>query len=296
MAAKAQLPSVYLRRLESLQLRARKSFLGNRHGGHQSLRRGHGLEFSDYRKYEAGDNPRHIDWGLYGRSDRLYVKRFREEQALNTLFIADASASMFVPEGDQKWRAARELCLSLAYIALMQNDSVRVAVPGAFLSAAASHPRAFRSLQDMLCGVSSSQQEAFAKGVEKAAAAMRFPGLCVLVSDLLFPPEEIFHALDALRARNLDIHLFQVIGASDVDPFHEQSQYIAVDSETGQEIPLQGDARAREEYREQFLVHQAHIRQYCARYGIFFDSFAAKPGAQEYVLSHLVGKGMLKGA
>jgi uncharacterized protein (DUF58 family) len=292
----APLSSAYLRKLESLQLRARKNFLGNRHGGHQSLRRGHGLEFSDYRNYEQGDNPRHIDWGLYGRSDRLYVKRFREEQALNTLFLIDGSASMFIPEEDRKWLSACELCLSLIYVALMQSDSVRVVVPGEFISGSSSHASAFPHIQKSLFAVKQSATRTFPEGVTHAASLIRFPGLCVIASDFLAEKKEIFVALDALRAKNLDIHLFQILGPSDLNPFHTHSSYEALDSETGKKIPLHADSQAIFDYERMRKEHEQALRSYAHQYGIFFDTFSTELGAQQYVLERLVGKNLLRGA
>ena len=90
--------SEYLKSLELLKLKARRAFLGMREGGHTSIKRGHGIEFADYRKYELGDDLRHIDWGVYARSDRLYLKRFREERDLSLLLLVDGTNSMFVPE------------------------------------------------------------------------------------------------------------------------------------------------------------------------------------------------------
>ena len=74
--------SSYLAQLELLRLESRNKFLGSRQGGHLSLKKGHGIEFSDYWQYEIGDNPRYIDWKAYGRTDKLYVKQFQEEQDL----------------------------------------------------------------------------------------------------------------------------------------------------------------------------------------------------------------------
>jgi len=78
----------FFRRLQQLKIQTRRSYLGSRSGSHISKRRGHGLEFSDYRTYVPGDDFRHIDWGVYGRTDRLYVKEFREEQELQVLLFA----------------------------------------------------------------------------------------------------------------------------------------------------------------------------------------------------------------
>ena len=72
----------FLARLETLRIRARRQFLGSRPGGHLSPRRGTGLEFADYRHYTPGDDPRYIDWKLYSRTDRLYIKLFQEEEEL----------------------------------------------------------------------------------------------------------------------------------------------------------------------------------------------------------------------
>ena len=95
---KAALPPLFtpqfLARLETLRVRTRRRFLGSRPGGHLSLRRGSGLEFADYRPYTLGDDPRYIDWKLYSRTDRLYIKLFQEEEDLYTYLFLDLSASM----------------------------------------------------------------------------------------------------------------------------------------------------------------------------------------------------------
>ncbi len=77
----------YFQQLETAKIRARKKFLGARQGGHISPRKGQGLEFSDYRQYELGDNPRNIDWNVYARSDRFVIKRFQEEESRSFLFM-----------------------------------------------------------------------------------------------------------------------------------------------------------------------------------------------------------------
>ena len=94
--------SDYLSRLETLRMQTRRRFLGSRPGGHVSLRRGAGLEFADYRRYTPGDDLRYIDWNLYGRTDRLYIKQFQEEEDLYTSLFLDGSASMAHPAQDGK--------------------------------------------------------------------------------------------------------------------------------------------------------------------------------------------------
>ena len=85
---------------------------------HLSPKRGSSLEFNDYRHYSLGDDFRYIDWGLYGRTDKLYIKLFKEEEDLLTYIFLDASASMGLPEADRKFESAIATALALAYVAL----------------------------------------------------------------------------------------------------------------------------------------------------------------------------------
>src|SRR5215475_5954199 len=118
----------FLARLETLRLRTRRRFLGSRPGGHLSPRRGAGLEFADYRPYTPGDDPRYIDWKLYSRTDRTYIKLFQEEEELYTYLFLDYSASMAYPAGDGKEASVRDLALSLAYVVLASGDAVQLHV------------------------------------------------------------------------------------------------------------------------------------------------------------------------
>jgi len=95
-------PSFY-RRLQQLKIRTRRSFLGSRQGSHLSPRKGQGLEFSEFRPYTPGDDYRYIDWGVYGRTDRVFIRQYREEQDLNVMVMLDASASMAYPEDEGKF-------------------------------------------------------------------------------------------------------------------------------------------------------------------------------------------------
>src|SRR5271154_778729 len=90
----------FIARLDQLRIKTRREFAGLGKGSHLSPRRGTSLEFSDFRPYSLGDDFRYIDWGLYGRTDKLYIKLFKEEEDLLTYIFVDASASMAYPAGD----------------------------------------------------------------------------------------------------------------------------------------------------------------------------------------------------
>jgi len=104
----------FLARLEKLRIRTRQRYAGLGRGMHLSPKRGSSLEFNDYRHYSPGDDFRYIDWGLYGRTDKLYIKLFQEEEDLLTYIFVDASASMAYPARDHKFEAAMVTALALA--------------------------------------------------------------------------------------------------------------------------------------------------------------------------------------
>lgn len=114
------------------------------------MHKGHGLEFSDYRQYELGDNPRYIDWKAYGRTDKLYVKRFQEEQDLLVSVFLDSSPSMGFDTDPEKWEFARKVALSFCYIGLMQQDRVGLSLLGQRGALTLSGPQAFLTLSDAL--------------------------------------------------------------------------------------------------------------------------------------------------
>ena len=283
----------FLAQLELLKLESKRAFLGTRQGGHTSLRRGHGIEFSDYRRYELGDNPRYIDWGVYGRSDRLYVKQFREEQALSVLIMIDASSSMRVPAQDKKWSFAIEVALSLAYIALMQQDSVIVTALGEYMSPQYTGGRAFHSLSRSLSEVAPSGEHSFAAEMRRTAARSKFPGIGIVISDFLMPLEEIDEGFTALRARNLDVTAIQVLGPSDLTPMKERGVGLLVDSETGEERNVALDGALRSAYDLELERHVASVREYCTRSEIHYARAQSDRPVQDFLVSSLTETGVL---
>ena len=119
--------SAFLAKLEQLHLLARKLFRGEHRAERRSRQVGSSLEFADYRNYAWGDEPRTIDWAVYARLDRLFVKLFEQERDLEIHFLVDASASMRAGEmGAAKLDAARKIAAALSYIALANLDRVNV--------------------------------------------------------------------------------------------------------------------------------------------------------------------------
>lgn len=283
-----------LNQLELLKINSRRAFLGAKHGGHRSLKKGHGIEFSDYRQYERGDNPRHIDWGVYARSDRLYVKRFEEDQALSILIVIDTSASMFTPDGG-KIRRARDAALALSYIALMSQDSVMIAAPGIKISPLVHGPRAIHNLGSEFfeLGGGADARAGFDEDFRMAASRVKFPGIAVFISDFLMETPRIESMVNMLRAKNLDISGIQILGESDLDPAPGAADVLAVDSETGEEISLRLDAGVRDEYRALLNKHNALVRQYFGSIGAGFAEWLPKADLADFITRNLSKTGLV---
>ncbi|NDC38114.1 MAG: DUF58 domain-containing protein [Proteobacteria bacterium] len=284
----------FFRRLELLKLRSRRSYLGTRQGGHLSLKRGHGIEFSDYRQYEPGDNPRHIDWGLFARSDRLYVKRFQEEQNLTVLLLVDGSASMMNPPEDQKWVRARDIALALSYVALMEQDAVTLSVPGHLHSPLYSGAQAFHQIARELSTSPGAAQFDFSRESQRAVSRVRFPGIAVFISDFLMPLDQIEAVTNAMRAKALDITAVQVLGPHDLEPFPANTNVIAVDSESGEEVPVSMHPQALLDYREYLEQHIRSVRQLFFDARIGFCQTKTTDDLSQFVVQSLARTGLLQ--
>ncbi len=283
-----------LRQLELLRLRSRRNFLGTRQGGHLSMKRGHGIEFSDYRKYELGDDPRHIDWGVFARSERIYIKRFQEEQDLSVFMLVDTSASMYYPESDLKWFRAQDLALSLSYIALMQQDRVRLSLPGLYQSPYVSGGSAFHRLARSLKDLPVRPEANFLNSARQAIASMTFPGIAFVISDFLMPLNELRMLIDQLRAKNLDITAIQVLGQYDLQPFADESGIQAIDSETQEEIYLTGNPRLAEEYRLILEDHNFKVAQMLMERSVNFCQTKSTQSLELTLKEDLTGAGLLQ--
>lgn len=260
----------FLRKLELLKLTSKKKFWGNRQGKNISLRKGHGIEFADFREYQPGDNLRSIDWGLYARSDRLYVKTFQEERNIPVLIILDASASMWTG-APSKWSRACDLALSLCYVALSERETVSLAIPGVgyypHLSGAGAFHQAFsliNNLSKIMEGGSSSgfSQMDLSREISLIALQAKFPGVCVFISDFFYEESEVFSAFDLLRARNLDITAIRTLGPTDIEPISLGQSAILVDAETGQELPIYYGAEQANEYQQILKHHQESLEDF----------------------------------
>ena len=288
----------FLSQLETLRLRTRKEFLGSHTGNYSSPRRGTSLEFADYRRYAPGDDLRYLDWGIYARSDRLYIKLFREEVDLFAYLFVDASASMAFPSPKQKFLAASQIAAALSYVVLANHDHVKLHLLGnSFTHNASPFYRGRRRITDCIKFITSSIPEGpleLATALAEHLRSLRRPGKAILISDFLMPATSYQQGLNLLRAFNLDIAVIQVLTRQEVDPPFSYGSLRVVDSETNAEIGFQWDSAARQDYQAKLAQHNSQIRSFCHQSGIHYSLFVTDRELDDFVFATLPAIGLFK--
>jgi len=284
----------FLRQIELLRVRSRRTFLGARQGAHASLRKGHGIEFSDFRKYELGDNPRDIDWGVYARSDKLFVKRFKEEENLSVLLIIDGSSSMTRAPNESKWQSARDLALALSYAALMDQDTITISVPGNYQSPSFSGAKSIHTIGKQVLELKVGGNPDMASQINLAASRIRFPGKAIFLSDFLMPIEVLEKSFNILRAKNLDITAIQILSPNDFEPYKGLENATLIDSETEEIINIALDSENRAEYSELLEEHNRKVQDFFSAAQIQYTIFKSDESLLDFIIKNLTLIGLLK--
>lgn len=287
----------FLSQLEALRLRTRKEFLGGHSGSYASPRRGTSLEFTDYRRYAPGDDLRYIDWGIYARSDRLFIKVFRQEVDLFTYIFVDASASMAFPSREEKFLPATHVALALAYVVLANHDHVKLHLLQNGSGQASPFYRGRRRMRECVEFTTNAEPGGaldMAASLGEHLKRLRRPGKAILISDFLMPAAAYQHGLNVLRGFNLDIAAIQVLSRSEVDPPFPRGSVALIDSESHNEVQYQWSATARRDYQTRLAHHNVEIRSFCHQSGIHYSFYVTDRDLGEFVFATLPAIGLFK--
>jgi uncharacterized protein (DUF58 family) len=251
--------SAFLAKLEQLYLLSRKIFRGQHRAERRSRQIGSSLEFADYRNYVAGDDLRSIDWNIYGRLERLFLKLFEEEQDLHIYLLIDASASMRwrpesaageAPAGLTKFDQARRLAASLAYIGLANLDRVNVyffgETLGEDLGVTRGKSQFHKALEFLKRGSESVGPTRLLPSFKQFAQQVKRRGLVFVLGDLFDPGYE--EALALLRYNQFSVHLIQVLDPAELNP-DLLGDLRLVDAETQEPFEVTSDRSLLERYR-----------------------------------------------
>jgi uncharacterized protein (DUF58 family) len=251
-----------LARLESVRLTARVAVEGHLTGQHRSPARGASVEFADHREYSPGDDTRHLDWRLYARAERDFVKQFDAETNLAVYILLDVSPSMAYPAGGvSKLRYGAGMAAGLAYLAWKQRDAPGLGlVDGALRSylPPQSQRGHLARLLDVLDAVGPGDATALGRALEGAAAAIKRRGLLVLISDLWAPPEEAVRGLRFFRRQGHDVLVLHVLHPDELR-LPLRGSWCLVEPETGSRT-VADVALARQAYLAALGAHLAALR------------------------------------
>jgi uncharacterized protein (DUF58 family) len=268
----AQVSPETIMRIKNLEMRAKIVVEGFMSGLHRSPYHGFSVEFTDYRQYSVGDDLRYLDWKLFARQDRYYIKRFEDETNLRCYLLVDMSKSMGFGSGEfSKVEYAKTMAATLAWFLNHQRDAVGLVTFGdRIVDMIPPRYRAghLRRLMVMLENSTSGKSTDLAAPLEQIAQTVSKRGLVVLISDLLAPVDHFKMHLNYLRSRGHDVVILRTLDPAEVD-FNFDRATMFQDLETGREIYI--DPRtAVSEYKQRFQDHEAAIKETCDHLGIDF--------------------------
>ncbi len=259
-----------LMQIRSLELRARIVVQGFWNGIHASPYHGFSVEFSEYRQYVPGDDPRYVDWRVYARSDRYYIKKFEDETNLRCHLLIDQSRSMTFGSDDwTKAEYAHTLAATLAYFLFQQGDAVgllsfdegiRDYLP------ARNRPGHLRQLMLSLEKPAAGQSTSISKPLERIVELVNKRGLMVLISDLLAPVEELEEKLGRLTASGHDVAVFRILDPREID-FDFEDALLFHDVESEKDLFIE-PAAAKRNYLKRFTEHGDAARAICQKLGV----------------------------
>ena len=259
-----------IKRISRLDLRARHVVEGFLAGMHRSPYFGQSVEFLQHREYAPGDDPRYVDWKVWAKQDRLYVKQFEEDTNLRCTLMVDASASMRYGSGPMdKYEYAATIAVSLAYLVLRQQDAVGCMsfdeVPRDVVPQRTRRNHLDAIIQGLSVPNPSNGTDLY-QILHSAAETYPRRGMMVLVSDLLSDREQLFRGLRLLRSRGHDVMVFHILDDDELDfPFNGPVQF------DGLEQPnwLRCNPRAlREGYLAALGSYLEEVRRGCVRHNV----------------------------
>ena len=284
------LSNAFLAQLERLSLKARRPVKGWSSGQRRSRRTGHSVEFADYRAYGSGDDLRYVDWNIYGRTDRMHVKLFVDDEDLCLHLLIDASASMAWGTPSKLDWAAR-LAGALGFIGLSSQERVGLGVlhgPSGKTMPPVRGRNRIPPMFDFLSSLEGDGTTQLDESLRGYAQHAKGGGLAVVVSDLL-DPQGYEAGLRSLLECGFEAHVVHVLSEDELRPAM-QGDLRLVDQETGESRDLRMDAEATRAYAQRLEQFLNQAEQFCADNAIAYSRASSVDSVEKMVLGPLRGK------
>lgn len=295
-------------RFGRLELLAKQAVEGFITGLHKSPYHGFSVEFAEHRAYNTGESTRHIDWKLYGRTDKMFVKRYEEETNLRCQICIDRSGSMYYPKERQKDQLNKiqfsiQSAASLIYLLKTQRDAVGLTLFGDGIewsspvkSSSTHHSYLFNELEQVYANEEGSKTSNVVESLHAIAEKVQKRSLVVIFSDFLdsmfrdaHEQDQLFEALQHLRYNKHEVVLFHVFDRStEFDLELEDRPYTLVDMETGDKVKVRPhEVRQQYEQRRRAMMDEVKLR--CRQFNIDWIETDIQEGPQK-VLEHFLAK------
>lgn len=312
---KSLLDPAFLRKLERLRIHARRAFPGTMRGERRSTRKGASVEFADFRKYEAGDDFRYVDWSIYARLERLMLRQFVEEEDVRIDILIDQSRSMHFGQPLTKFDFARRAAAALSFLAITSLDRAGVATFDSTIKARLRSMRGRGHLHSVLAfldslgdsepddslsaGPQSDSSESY--GSKKNAVAARTnlsavirayqkasarPGILFIISDFL-DPGDFRQDMKLLAHRAFDVNLIQVLSPEEMKP-EAGGDLTLIDSETGEAREITVNERILAAYRAELARFTTSLESFSRSNGIGYALISADAMFEDLLFRNLI--------
>lgn len=273
-------PNRLTKRLGAFSILSRSGRLGHHKGTHRSRKTGSSLDFSDFREYHPGDDLRHIDWNVYARTDKPFIKQFLDEQEMRIHILLDPTRSM---GAEEKWDYARQLAVALGYIALKSGDTLSFSTWSDeqdyfFRRKGAAHRVSLTKFVSAIDspGSTSNFTDHVLKHIPKAVTVL------FIITDGLEVAEKWEHLFKRLPGICRDIRIVTVHSKPEEAPDYEGDVRF-VDIESGDGVEVTVTSRSVGDYLKQKAVHEANVSALARKYGISILRCEVADGVMETV-------------
>ena len=284
----------FLGRLEKLELVSRKILAGRMKGDRLSKNKGRGSEFADYRPYTVGDDLRFLDWNLYGRLDKLFLRLFVEEEDLNVYVLIDNTKSMDYGS-PTKLRYAKQVAAALGFVGLVNLDRVAIEMmAGDNLKRSPTYRgrqnlwRMMKFLDDAPATTTGDWNQAIRNFSLKATGQ----GVAIVISD--FMDKDGYEAgLRALAARSLDVYVIQVLAEEEIHPpYTGDLKLTDIEDEDDAEVTI--SAPLLDRYQRTLNAFRGSLNQFCNRRGMSYLFTSNQVPFEKLVLGYLRSRGLVR--
>jgi len=283
----------FLRKLEQLSLVSRRVFAGKMRGERRSTKRGASVEFADYRNYTHGDDFRHVDWNVYARLEKLFMKLFVEEEDLHVYLLLDVSKSMDFGS-PSKILYAKRIAAALSYIGLANLDRVGLTALTGSEAMTLSPKRGKQSAHEIftwLDSLTADGETDLAAGIRDFSLRTPQPGIVIVLSDFLCTTYP--QGLNTLLARKFEPVILQILDQDEVRPSHV-GDLLLIDSETGARREVTITQTLLRKYQQRLSDFKNGLESYCTSYGCTFASVTNQTPFEDLILSYLRRQGAIK--